>query len=108
MAAQLTEAVTGKLKTSYKEPAQVTVIVNQSKSYALDVLGDMHAQGKHVVRLGTTFLQAVSLAGGFIAFASTRKITLRHRCSACKGTFIPMLYNGCAGWSASESCLKTG
>src|SRR5919205_2846434 len=33
-AAQLTEAVTEKLKTYYKEPAQVTVIVTQVNSYA--------------------------------------------------------------------------
>jgi polysaccharide export outer membrane protein len=34
-AAQLTEAVTEKLKTYYKEPAQVTIIVHEVNSYAI-------------------------------------------------------------------------
>jgi len=41
-ATQLTEAVTEKLKTFYKEPAQVTVIVSQVNSYAIYVLGEVH------------------------------------------------------------------
>jgi hypothetical protein len=60
-AAQLTETVTGKLKTYYKEPAQATVIVNRSNSYDMDGLGEVHIKGKHVVRSGTVFLQDVPL-----------------------------------------------
>src|SRR6266702_7215619 len=70
-ATQLTEAETEKLKTYYTEPAQVTVIVSQINSYAIYILGEVKTQGKQVVRSGTTFLQAISLAGGFTPFAAT-------------------------------------
>ena len=78
-AAQLAEAVTEKLKTYYREPAQVTVIVTQINSYAIYLLGEVRLQGKYVVKSGTTILQAISLAGGLTQFASPNKITLRRR-----------------------------
>lgn len=77
--AQLTDAVAEKLKIYYREPAQVTVIVHQVNSYAIYVLGEVHQQGKHLVRSGTTFLQVISLVGGFTTFASRNKITLRRK-----------------------------
>lgn len=78
-ATQLTEAVTEKLKAYYKEPAQVTVIVHQVNSYGIYMLGEVRSPGKHIVRSGTTFLQVISLVGGFTQFASTNKITLRRK-----------------------------
>jgi polysaccharide export outer membrane protein len=77
--AQLTETVTERLKIYYKEPAQVSVIVHQVNSYIIYVLGEVKGQGKYVVRSGTTFLQAISLAGGFTPFASKNKIALRRK-----------------------------
>jgi polysaccharide biosynthesis/export protein len=106
--AQLTEVVTEKLKTYYKEPAQVTVIVSQVNSYAIYVLGEVRTQGKQVVRSGTTFLQAVSLAGGFTPFASTSKITLRRRGSAGKETSIPIRYKDVLTGYQVNLVLKPG
>src|SRR5215468_9139902 len=91
-ATQLTEAVTEKLKTYYKEPAQVTIIVTQVNSYAIYVLGEVKTQGKQVVRSGTTFLQAISLAGGFTPFASKNKITLRRKSDDGKETVLLIRY----------------
>ena len=107
-ATQLTEAVTEKLKTYYKEPAQVTVIVSQVNSYAIYVLGEVRTQGKHVVRSGTTFLQAVSLAGGFTPFASTSKIALRRRGSAGKETSMPIRYKDVLAGYQANLVLKPG
>jgi len=107
-AAQLTEAVTEKLKTYYKEPAQVTVIVSQVNSYAIYVLGEVHTQGKHLVRSGTTFLQAVSLAGGFTPFASTSKIALRRRGSAGKETSMSIRYKDVLAGYQANLVLKPG
>src|ERR671931_269858 len=107
-AAQLTEAVTEKLKTYYKEPAQVTVIVTQVNSYAIYVLGEVKGQGKHVVRSGTTFLQAISLAGGFTPFASKNKITLRRRGSDSKESAIPIRYRDVLTGRQANLHLKPG
>src|SRR6266849_7592779 len=107
-ATQLTEAVTEKLKTYYREPAQVTVIVSQVNSYVIYVLGEVKTQGKQVVRSGTTFLQAVSLAGGFTPFASTSKITLRRRGSAGKETSMPIRYKDVLAGYQANLVLKPG
>ena len=89
---QLTEAVTEKLQTYYKEPAQVTVIINEVNSYAIYVLGEVQTQGKHIVRTGTTFLQATSLAAGFTPFASKNKTTIRRKAGDGKEVSIPIRY----------------
>jgi polysaccharide export outer membrane protein len=107
-ATQLAEAVTEKLKVYYKEPAQVTVIVNQVNSYAIYVLGEVRTQGRHVVRTGTTFLQAVSLAGGFTPFAATSKITLRRHGSTGKETVIPIRYKDVLAGQQANLILKPG
>jgi polysaccharide biosynthesis/export protein len=107
-AAQLTEAVTEKLKTYYKEPAQVTVIVHQVNSYAIYVLGEVKGQGKQVVRSGTTFLQAISLAGGFTPFASKNKITLRHRGGDGKETVLLIRYKDVLAGQQANLILKPG
>jgi polysaccharide export outer membrane protein len=107
-ATQLTEAVTEKLKAYYKEPAQVTVIVNQVNSYAIYVLGEVKTQGKQVVHSGTTFLQALSLAGGFTPYASTSKITLRRRDSTGRETVIPIRYKDVLTGRQANLVLKPG
>src|SRR5919108_6479418 len=107
-AAQLTEAVTEKLKTYYKEPAQVTVIVTQVNSYTIYVLGEVKTQGKYVVRSGTTFLQAISLAGGFSPFASTSKITLRRKGASSKESAIPLRYKDVLAGRQANLVLKPG
>src|SRR5215468_9799658 len=105
-ATQLTEAVTEKLKTYYKEPAQVTIIVTQVNSYAIYVLGEVKTQGKQVVRSGTTFLQAISLAGGFTTFAAKNKITLRRRGADGKESAILIRYKDVMAGQQANLILK--
>jgi polysaccharide export outer membrane protein len=107
-ATQLTEAVTEKLQAYYKEPPQVTVIVNQVNSYAIYILGEVRTQGKQVVRSGTTFLQAISLAGGFTPFASTKKITLRRRGSTGNETVMSIRYKDVMTGKQANLVLKPG
>jgi polysaccharide export outer membrane protein len=107
-AAQLTEAVTEKLKTYYKDPAQVTIIVTQVNSYAIYVLGEVKNQGKQVVRSGTTFLQAISLVGGFTPFASKNKITLRRRGADSKESTISIRYKDVMDGQQANLILKPG
>lgn len=76
-AAQLQEDITQRLQAYYKELPPVSVIVQQINSYSIFVLGEVKSPGKYVVKSGTTFLQAIALAGGFNDFASTSKILVR-------------------------------
>jgi polysaccharide export outer membrane protein len=78
-AAQLSEQIGEQLTPYYKEPALVSVIVQEVNSYAVYILGEVRNPGKYVVKSGTTFIQAITLAGGFTEFASTNKITLLRR-----------------------------
>jgi polysaccharide export outer membrane protein len=105
-AAQLTEIVTEKLKAYYKEPAQVTVIVHQVNSYVIYVLGEVKGQGKYMVRSGTTFLQAISLAGGFTPFASKNKITLRRKSNDDKEIILSMNYKDTLDSQQANLILK--
>src|SRR5215510_11625821 len=107
-AEQLTEAVTEKLQTYYKEPAQVTVIIHEVNSYAIYVLGEVNKQGKYVVRTGTTLLQAISLAGGFTPFASKNKMTLRRKAADGKDVSIPLRYTDILAGQQSDMVLKSG
>jgi len=107
-ATQLAEAVTEKLKIYYKEPAQVTVIITQINSYAIYLLGEVRTQGKHVVKSGTTFLQAISLAGGFTQFASASKITLRRRGPEGKERAILIRYKDVLAGRQANLILKPG
>ena len=107
-AAQLAEAVTEKLKIYYKEPAQVTVIITQINSYAIYLLGEVNTQGKQVVKSGTTFLQAISLAGGFTQFASSNKITLRRRGPEGKESALLIRYKDVLAGRQANLILKPG
>jgi polysaccharide biosynthesis/export protein len=78
-AVQLKDKITEQLNAYYKEPPQVSVIVQQINSYAIYILGEVRNPGKYVVKTGTTFLQAISLAGGFTEFASTNRILLKRK-----------------------------
>ncbi len=74
---QLQNQIVERLKTYYRETPQVSVIVQQVNSYAIYLLGEIRNPGRYVVKTGTTFLQAITLAGGFTEFASTNRILLR-------------------------------
>jgi polysaccharide export outer membrane protein len=78
-ALQLRDEITEQLNAYYKETPQVSVIVQQINSYAIYILGEVRNPGKYIVKTGTTFLQAISLAGGFTEFASKNKILLKRR-----------------------------
>jgi polysaccharide biosynthesis/export protein len=78
-AAQLQEAISTGLAQYYKEPPQVSVLVQEVNSYAIFLLGEVRKPGRYVVKTGTTFLQALTLAGGFTDFAATNRIILRRQ-----------------------------
>ncbi len=84
-AEQLKASIAGALKQYYKEPPQVSVIVQQVNSYAIYILGQVQTPGRYVVKSGTTFLQALSLAGGFTPYAGTNRIVVRRQRASGQG-----------------------
>jgi polysaccharide biosynthesis/export protein len=73
---QVIEEITEKLKEYYREPPNVSLIVQQANSYVIFLLGEVQKPAQYVVKRGTTFLQAIALAGGFTPFAATNDILL--------------------------------
>lgn len=107
-AMQITDMVTEKLKAYYKDPAQVTVIVHQVNSYSIYVLGEVRGQGKHLVRSGTTFLQAIALVGGFTPFAATNKILLRRRANDGQESAMTIRYKDVLAGTQANLVLRPG
>jgi polysaccharide export outer membrane protein len=78
-AEQLQDEISTRLAQYYKEPPQVSVLVQEVNSYAIFLLGEVRNPGRYVVKTGTTFLQALTLAGGFTEFAATNRIIVRRQ-----------------------------
>jgi len=76
---QLVADIAAKLEAYYKEPPQVSVMIRPVKGFDIYILGDVATPGKQVVKPGTSFLQAIAIAGGFTRFAKTSKIILRRQ-----------------------------
>lgn len=74
-AAELANTIHQKLLTFIKEP-QVSVIVLQVNAPKYFIIGNVTRPGTYPLRSETSILQALSLAGGFTQFASTRSIKL--------------------------------
>jgi len=73
--AQLTAQITTSLNKYITNP-QVTVTVSQINSQRVYILGEVTRAGAYPLLPGMTFLQALSNAGGFTAFANSKKIYL--------------------------------
>jgi polysaccharide export outer membrane protein len=72
--AQVQEAITKRLLDFYQEPPQVSLIVQQANSYVIYIVGQVERPGQYTVKRGTTFLQAIALAGGFTPFAASNDV----------------------------------
>jgi polysaccharide export outer membrane protein len=72
---ELSEVITKNLKGYMKDP-HVTVIVTQTNSPKIYLVGNVLRPGSYPLRHDMTVLQALSLAGGFTTFASPRDLKL--------------------------------
>jgi polysaccharide biosynthesis/export protein len=70
---QLAAQITTSLNKFLTNP-EVTVIVNQINSQRIYILGEVGRAGAYTLIPGMTVLQALSNAGGFTAFANSKKI----------------------------------
>ena len=82
---QLEDVIKAKLKDKFTEEPDVTVGVGAEKPLEEDlkprifVTGEVLRPGFFIVRLKTTVLQAVSMAGGFAPYAAKRRIQVRRQ-----------------------------
>jgi polysaccharide export outer membrane protein len=105
---QLMADITEKLDAYYKEPPKVSVIVKEVKSFDIYVLGDVTTPGKQEVKPGTSFLQAIALAGGFTDFAKTSKIILRRQMVGGEEVAISIDYRAVVAGIERNLRLKSG
>jgi polysaccharide export outer membrane protein len=70
---QLEQEITKRLLSYISEP-EVTVIVTDSKSQKINILGMVAKPGAYLLTSSTTVLDAVALAGGFKDFAKQKSI----------------------------------
>jgi polysaccharide biosynthesis/export protein len=73
-ATQVQEEITKRLTDFYQEPPHVSLIVQQANSYVIFIVGEVGRPGQYKVKRGTTFLQAIALAGGFTPFAAHNEV----------------------------------
>ena len=74
-AVQLKDQITRTL-SEYIDNPRVSVIISEIKSYRVSVLGQVRNPGVYPITGKTTFVEAISLAGGFTEWANKSKITL--------------------------------
>ncbi len=70
---QLEQEITKRLQSYISEP-EVTVIVTDSKSQKVNILGMVARPGEYLLTSSTTVLDAVAMAGGFKDFAKQKSI----------------------------------
>ena len=62
--------------TEFMAPPEVSVLVNEVRSFKISVLGEVQRPGRYDLHSRTTVLDALALAGGFKDFASKNKIVI--------------------------------
>lgn len=106
---EVKESIKEQLKAYYQEPPEVSVIVQQINSYAVYISGEVVRPGRYVVKSGTTFLQAMTLVGGFTPFADSTKITLLRKGAGDKEIAVRINYKEIVGGKFENNIvLKPG
>ncbi len=78
---ELSDVIAQNLKKYMKDP-HVSVIVLQTNSPKIYLVGNVLRPGAYPLRYDMTVLQALSLAGGFTTFASPREMKIISRVEA--------------------------
>jgi len=88
---QLEQQITKRLQSYISEP-DVTVIVSESKSQKINILGMVARPGAYLLSTSTTVLDAIALAGGFKDFAKQKSIYVLRRSPDGTEKRIPFNY----------------
>lgn len=62
--------------TEFMPPPEVSVVVQEVKSFKVSILGEVQRPGRYELKSRTTVLDALALAGGFKDFASVTNIVV--------------------------------
>ena len=110
-AAQVQHEITKRLTDFYQEPPHVSLIVQQANSYVIFIVGQVERPGQYTVKRGTTFLQAIALAGGFTPFAVYNEVlVLRDGSGDHRQRAVRVSYKDILGGKYQENniLLKSG
>jgi polysaccharide export outer membrane protein len=88
---QLEQEITKRLQSYISEP-EVTVIVTDSKSQKVNILGMVVRPGSYLLTSSTTVLDSIALAGGFKDFAKQKSIYVLRQASDGTQKRIPFNY----------------
>ena len=88
---QLEQEITKRLQSYISEP-EVTVIVTDSKSQKVNILGMVARPGAYLLTSSTTVLDAIAMAGGFKDFAKQKSIYVLRQAPDGTQTQIPFNY----------------
>jgi len=89
---QLEQTIAAGLKNYISEP-EVAVIVSESKSQKINILGMVSRPGAYLLTSSTTILDAIAMAGGFKDFAKKKSIYVLRANSDGTQKRIPFNYN---------------
>ena len=87
----------------YMPNPEVSVIVNEVRSFRVSVLGEVQKPGVLQLKSTTTILEAIAMAGGFRDFASPSKIVIFRRDDTGQTQKIKFNYNKAVGSSSTFS-----
>ena len=88
---QLEQEITKRLQSYISEP-EVTVIVTDSKSQKVNILGMVARPGAYLLTSSTTVLDAIAMAGGFKDFAKQKSIYVLRQGSDGTQQRVPFNY----------------
>lgn len=102
---QLEQEITKRLQSYISEP-EVTVIVTESKSQRINILGMVSKPGTYLLTGSATVLDAIAMAGGFKDFAKKKSIYVLRAAPDGTQQRIPFNYNDVIKGKNPEQNIK--
>jgi len=102
---QLEQEITKRLTNYISEP-EVTVIVTESKSQKINILGMISKPGTYLLTSSTTVLDAIAMAGGFKDFAKQKSVYILRKGTDGVETRIPFNYKDVIKGKNSEQNVR--
>jgi polysaccharide biosynthesis/export protein len=102
---QLEQEITKRLQSYISEP-EVTVIVTDSKSQRVNIMGMVTKPGAYLLTSATTVLDAIAMAGGFKDFAKQKSIYVLRQAPDGTQKRIPFNYKEVIKGQNSEQNIR--
>ncbi len=102
---QLEQEITKRLQSYISEP-EVTVIVTDSKSQKVNILGMVARPGAYLLTSSTTVLDAIAMAGGFKDFAKQKSIYVLRQAPDGTQKRIPFNYKDVIKGNSPEQNIR--